>query len=138
MMRTISWMSAAMLLTALPHAKDAKPQALAPAHNTMVLTGCLMAGADDATFNLTKASRIEPSVTAHGSELQPAIVGTSGQSTEYELKPETALDAAGGPVDLKTFVGHQVEITARPIEQPPSPAPKAGEAIGTPDPSKPV
>jgi len=139
-MRTISWISAAMFVViAAPHAQDAgrtQPVPPAPAHNTMVLSGCLAAGADESTFKLTNAA---PNPQASAS--QPQSVGTSGERAEYDLRAEKNLDTTGlAPVELKPFVGRQVEITARADDEPASSAaPKAvGDAKADPDPSKPV
>jgi hypothetical protein len=86
-----------------------------PAHDTKVLTGCLVADPDGSSFKLTNAL---PSVQPSN-----APVGTSGKGAEYELRAETRLDAGGPPPpDLKQFVGRQVEITARPLEETPPPA----------------
>jgi hypothetical protein len=138
-MRTLSWISAGFcLMIAVPHAQDASrtpPVPPAPAHNSMVLTGCLVAGADDSTFKLTHAIP-----NAQASVAQPQAVGTSGERAEYELRAEKNLDKAGvAAVDLKALVGHQVEITARADEAPVAPSPTAaGEAKPDPDPSKPI
>ena len=139
-MRTISWISAAaFLVVAAPHAQDASrtpPVPPAPAHNTMMLTGCLVAGSDESTFKLTNAI---PNPQASASQPQP--VGTSGDLAEYELKAEKNLDTTGvAPVEMKPFVGHQVEITARAGDDPATlAAPKAaGDAKVDPDPAKPI
>lgn len=139
-MRTISWISAGvLLLMAAPHAQDATrtpPAPPAPAHNTMVLTGCLVAGSEESTFKLTNAT---PNPQA--SVAQPQSVGTSGELAEYELKAEKNLDAAGvAPVELKPFIGRQVEITARSGDEPAAsaaPTKSSGDAKADPDPSKP-
>jgi len=137
-MRTISWISAACLLTVALHAQDAvrtQPAPPAPAHNTMLLTGCLVAGADDATFKLTNAVP-----NAQASTAQPQSVGTAGERVEYVLTAEKNLASTGvAPVELKRFVGRQVEITARSGDEPSTSAPtKAGEPTVAPDPGKPV
>src|ERR1700719_2732024 len=99
-MRAISWTSAAIcLLIAAPRAQVTGPPA--PAHNAMVLTGCLAAGPDESTFKLTNAA---PNAQASISQPQPA--GTSGERVEYELRAEKNLDTTGvAPVELKRFVG---------------------------------
>jgi hypothetical protein len=139
-MRTICLTSAAVcLLIAAPHAQDAvrkQPEPPAPAHNTMLLTGCLTAGSDETTFKLTNAI---PNPQASAS--QPQTAGTSGERAEYELKAETNLSTTGvAPVELKRFVGRQVEVTARSGDEPAAPAPPkaAGGATVDPDPSKPI
>jgi hypothetical protein len=139
-MRTISWIFAAVcLLIAVPHAQDAakKPSAPpAPAHNTMLLTGCLAAGSDESTFKLTNAIR-----NPQASAAQPQAAGTSGERAEYELRAEQSLNATGvAPAELKRFIGRQVEITARSGDEPAASAPPraAGGATVAPDPSKPV
>src|SRR5947199_4561064 len=110
-MRIISWIPAAVCLIAVPHAQDAgrtTPAPPAPAHNTMVLTGCLAAGSDESTFRLTNAV---PNPQASAS--QPQAVGTSGERAEYVLRAEKNLDRAGvAPIELKPFIGRQVEVTA--------------------------
>jgi len=127
------------LIAAVPHAQDAgrtEPPPAAPAHDTMVLTGCLVAGTDATTFKLTNAVP-----NAQASAVQPQAVATSGRSAVYELKAEARLDAqAVAPVDLKTFVGRQVEITARPDDSPePAQAAKPSQQATTdPDPRKPA
>jgi len=128
------------LVTAVPFAQDAgrtEPPQPAPAHNTMVLTGCLVAGSDPTTFRLNDAVP-----NAQASAVQPQAVATSGQpAAVYELKAEARLDATSvAPVDLKAFVGRQVEITARPDDtpSPAAPAKASDQATTDPDPGKPV
>jgi hypothetical protein len=102
----------------------------APAHNAMVLTGCLAAGPDESTFKLTNAA---PNAQASISQPQPA--GTSGERVEYELRPEKNLDTTGvAPVELKRFVGRQVEITARAGDEPATSAPPAAAGGAKVDP----
>ena len=90
-MRTISWISLLYVCSSVAlHAQDAgerKPAPPAPAHNTMLLTGCLVAGSDEATFKLTNAI---PNPQA--SAAQPQAVGTAGERAEYELTAEKNLD----------------------------------------------
>ena len=134
-MRTISWTLAAVcLLITAPRAQNAGPPA--PAHNTMVLTGCLAAGSDESTFKLTNAIP-----NAQASASQPQLVATSGDRAEYELKAEKNLDTTSvAPVELKRFVGRQVEITARSGDEPAAsaqPAPAGGAKVD-PDPTKPI
>ena len=138
-MRTVtSIIAACCLLIAAPQAQDAeKKQAEpeAPAHKTMLLTGCLVAGPDASTFKLTGASEIAPL------DAQPKPVATSGKPGEYELSAEARLDTASvAPVDMKPFVGHQVEVTVRPVEEVPASASQnaAGAPTVAPDPSKPA
>jgi hypothetical protein len=133
---------AAFVLLAVPHAQepqgqraDATPQAK-PAHSTMVLTGCLAAGTDASTFKLTKASQVAPAATK-GAASEPPSVGTTGALDEYELTAETALDASSRPVDLRPYVGHQVEVVTRPAEPQP-PAAKATTPTTSADPGKPI
>ena len=140
-MRTIAWISAGMfLLIAAPRAQDATrtpPPPPAPAHNTMVLTGCLAAGADESTFKLTNAVP-----NAQASVAQPQEVGTSGELAEYEVRAEKRLDTTGvAPIELKPFIGRQVEITARSGDDGPaaSAPPKTSDgAKADPDSSKPT
>src|ERR1051325_5714903 len=111
-MRTFCWISAALLLsTAVPHAQDAgrvQTAPPAPAHETMRLTGCLVAGPDESTFKLTNALP-NPQALA----TQPQAVATSGELAEYELRAEKNLDRPSvAPLELKTFIGRPVEITA--------------------------
>jgi hypothetical protein len=124
LMRTMmSMLAACGLLVATPQAQN-PPTPEPPAHKTMLLAGCLVAGTDTSTFKLARASEI-----VHASASQPKAVGTSGNQADYELvaATEAGRDTASvAPVDLKAFVGHQVEVTVRPIEAP------------APDPSKPV
>jgi hypothetical protein len=111
------------------------PPPAAPAHNTMLLTGCLGTGTDESTFKLTNAV---PNPQATAAQLP---VGTSGERVAYALKAERTLSAPGvAPVDLKMFVGREVEITARPDEDlaAPDPTKAAGEAKADPDPAKPT
>ncbi len=137
-MRTISsTLTAWCLLTGAALAQDSgrtPPLPPAPAHNTMLLTGCLTAGSDDTTFKLTNAI---PNPQATAAQLP---VATSGERVEYALKAEKTLDTRTvAALDLKTFVGRQVEITARADEGPGAVAPPkaAGEAKADPDPVKP-
>ena len=128
------------LLNATPQAqaqdtakKPAAPEA--PAHKTMLLSGCLVAGPDASTFKLTRASEIAPPSS------QPKAVATSGTAGEYELRAEARLDTASvAPVDMKAFVGQQVEVTVRPVEAVPASATQsaAGAPTVAPDPSKPA
>jgi hypothetical protein len=102
----------------------------------MVLTGCLAAGSDESTFKLINAI---PNPQASVSQPQP--VGTSGERAEYELRAEKNLDTTGlAPVELKPFVGRQVEITARAGDEPAASAPPkaVGDAKADPDPTKPI
>jgi hypothetical protein len=121
------------LLIAAPHAQEAAKTQQAPsepAHKTMLLTGCLVAGPDASTFKLTRASE----VGAPGSQ---KAVGTSGSVDEYELRAEARLDTASvAPVDMKALVGHQVEVTVRPVEETPDSASQqaAGAPTVAPDP----
>jgi len=133
-MRAIfSTLAAVCLLIVAPRAQNPGPPA--PAHNTMVLTGCLAAGSDESTFKLTNAI---PNAQASASQPQ---VGTSGERAEYELKAEKKLDTTSvAPVELKRFVGRKVEITARSGDEPAAsaqPAPAGGAKVD-PDPAKPV
>jgi hypothetical protein len=138
-MRNLSWIAAGFfVMTAVPLAQDASrtpPVPPAPAHNSMILTGCLIAGADESTFKLTHAVP-----NAQASAAQPQAVGTAGERAEYDVRAEKNLDKAGvAAVDLKALVGHQVEITARAEEAPVAPPPSAaGDAKPDPEPSKPV
>jgi hypothetical protein len=140
MMRTISCaLAACCLVVAVARAQDSgrtETPEPAEAHNTMVLTGCLAAGGDASTFRLTNAT---PNKQA--TAIQPEAVATSGKRAVYELKAEKRLDAqAVAPVDLKSFVGHQVEVTARPDDTTASapPAQAAGQPTTDPDPRKPA
>ena len=139
-MRTISCaLAACCLIVAAPRAQDAprtEPVKPAPAHNTMILRGCLAAGGDATTFRLTNAVP-----NAQATAVQPQAVATAGSKAVYELKAETRLDSQTvKPVDLKAFVGQQVEITARPDDTPaPAPPAKASaQATTAPDPGKPA
>jgi hypothetical protein len=138
-MKTISCALAAWcLLVAIPRAQDTprtEPAQPAAAHNTMVLTGCLVAGEEASTFRLTNAVP-----NAQATAVQPQAVATSGKRAVYELKAETRLDTpAVAPVDLKAFVGQQVEIAARPDETTaaPDPTKAAGQPTTAADPGKP-
>jgi len=138
-MRTMtSILAACWLLVATTQAQDAdKKQTVpeTPAHKTMLLNGCLVAGSDASTFKLTGASEIAPP------DAQQKPVATSGKAGEYELRAEARLDTASvAPVDLKAFVGHQVEVTVRPVEEVPATATQnaAGAPTVAPDPSKPA
>jgi hypothetical protein len=104
----------------------------ASGHNTIVLIGCLARGSDESTFKLSNAIP-----NAQASVSQPQPVGTSGESAEYELRAGKNLDTTGvAPVELKRFVGRQVEITARSRDEPATFAPPAapGGAKVDPDP----
>ena len=119
-MRTLSWISAAVcLMIAAPHAQDAgrtQQPPPAPAHTTMMLTGCLAAGSDESTFKLTNAI---PNSQASAS--QPQSVGTSGERAEYELRAEKNLDTTGlAPVELKPSSGvRSKSLHGRATSQPP-------------------
>ena len=139
-MKTVSCALAAWcLIVAVPRAQDTprtEPPQPAPAHNTMMLTGCLAAGADATTFKLTNAVP-----NAQATAVQPQAVATAGRSAVYELKAEARLDTqAVAPVDLKSFVGHQVQVTARPDDTPATPpqAKASGQATTDADPGKPA
>ena len=139
-MRKVPWIPVAVcLVVAVPHAQDvgrAQPAPPAPAHNTMILTGCLAAGSDESTFKLTNAKP-----NAQASVAQPQPVGTAGARAEYELKGEKNLSTSGvAPVELKTFVGKRVEVTVRSSDEPAASAPAKveGGATADPDPGKPA
>ncbi len=135
---SFSLLAAGGLLVASSQAQEpdkAKKAAEEPAHKTMLLNGCLVAGPDASTFMLTRASE----VSALGSSSKS--VGTSGSVGEYELKTEARLDTSSvAPVDMKAFVGHQVEVTVRPVEEtaPSAPQTAGGAPTVAPDPTKPV
>ena len=99
------------LLVAATQAQDADKKQTAPeapAHKTMLLNGCLVAGPDASTFKLTGATEIEPP------DAKAKPVATSGKAGEYELRAEARLDTASvAPVDMKPFVGHQVEVSGQ-------------------------
>jgi len=134
---TLSILAMSGLLVTNSQAQDrntTQPATEPPAHKTMLLTGCLAAGPDAATFTLTRASEIDQPAS------QPKAVATSGNQGEYELKAEARLDTASvAPVDMKPLVGHQVEVTVRPVEEVPATAQNAtGAPTVAPDPAKPV
>ena len=113
-------MAASWLICASPLAQESDrttPVAPQSAHDTKLITGCLVAGPNEATFKLTNAAVI-PAVTAtpSGAAAAASAAGAAVQAeTEYELKAEKRLDRASvAPLDMKPFVGHKVEITARP------------------------
>ena len=100
-----------------------------PAHKTIRLVGCLQPGANPTFFKLTNASEPEP---APGVTPDPVPVGTSGRTREYELMPHPDVD-----LKLSTHIGHQVEISARPIEVAParsSPPASGGATLVVPAP----
>jgi hypothetical protein len=139
-MRTFSWISAAVcFLIAVPHAQEAgrtTPPPPEPAHDTMSLIGCLAAGSDESTFKLTNAIP-----NAQASAAQPQPVGTAGARAQYDLRAEKNLATSGiAPVELKRFVGRQVEIAVRSSEEPATSAPPAAAsgAKADPDPGKPM
>jgi hypothetical protein len=85
---------------------------------------------------LTNATVIPPATaTPSGAAAAPSAAGLAGQAeTEYELKAEKRLDRASvAPLDMKSFVGHKVEITARPAA-PPAPTHEPARADGEPKP----
>jgi hypothetical protein len=163
-MRTMCGVLAAFSLATIATAANAQdpartpPVPPAPAHETMLLSGCLEAGPDETTFRLTKASRVrapgdpsssggapsaspEASSTPRAQTAPPTAVATSGEQSDYELKAETRLDAARvAPLDMKAFIGHQVEVTARPLEEPlpPEPARPAAQPQADADGGKPA
>jgi hypothetical protein len=116
-MRTMWWTLAVCgLMYAGPSAQQTErtpavtPQ---PAHETKLVTGCLVPGPDNVTFRLIRASVVPSTLTTPPAS--PAESGNVQEQKEYELKAETRLDASGvAPVDMKPFVGHKVEVTARP------------------------
>jgi hypothetical protein len=102
-------------------ASDAKP-----AHKVFVLTGCLTASADTGGFKLTDASAIGQDRPKGAPEA--GAVGTSGQKETYELQPVSGVNAEGVNADtLKAHAGQRVEVTVRPIEVPPGPAPSTAD-----------
>jgi hypothetical protein len=145
-MRTVIGPLAALYLAIIATAAGAQdtgrtpPSSPKPAHDTMLLTGCLVAGPDETTFKLTKASRIESPAAAPNAQGAPAApVATAGERSEYDLKAEARLDAARvSPIDMKALVGRQVQVTTRPVEEsaPPEPARPSGEAKPDPEPGK--
>ena len=129
-MRTLFWtMALCYLALGVMQAQNTdrtqKPDP-APAHETMMLTGCLVSGSEPDTYKLVVT------MPTNAAESQPRAAGTSGTRVEYEVKPEARLDAAGvGAIELKGFVGHQVEVTARPVAEPPAAPSKPGGAVQT-------
>ena len=120
----VAWFMAAPSAQQQP----ASPPKEAPAHNVFVLTGCLKAGADDATatFKLTDASSIGQAPPAGAT--QAGAVGTSGQKASYELRPVSGVNAQGLDADaLKAHLGQRVEVVVRPVESPAT-APTGGLA----------
>jgi len=93
-MRTIFSVGAAVyLLFAVPRAQEptrAQQPPPEPAHNTVVLNGCLVGGSDESVFKLTNATP-----NAQASASQPQAVGTSGDRAEYEIRAEKTLDQPG-------------------------------------------
>ena len=138
-MRRIAWTIAAVCLTTTSIvAQRTDQQVPAPphesGHDTLLLRGCLAAGADPSTFKLTKASLVPSPATSSSpgaASSQAPVVGTSGavatsEQAEFLLKAERRLDTSNVPAtDIQKLVGHQVEVTARPPEAPPAGAPKA-------------
>jgi hypothetical protein len=122
-MRTILWSVGIALLVAEAYAQNPAPE---PAHKTMVLTGCLQAGASPSLFKLTNAS----SSGSAGQTAQPLQAQSAAPG-----KLEFELTLAGAPlgideqkVDLRAHVGHRVEINARPTDpSPPAVAAKPGD-----------
>jgi hypothetical protein len=97
------------------------------AHDTRLLTGCLVAGPDEAVFKLTNASPVPP-VPPVPADAAAAGGATKQQAMEYELLAAKRLDTTSvAPIDMKPFVGHRVEITARPAAPaaPPHEPPRA-------------
>jgi hypothetical protein len=100
-----------------------QPAPPAPAHNTFVLAGCLEAGSTVApAFKLTSAVPLGQAPPARNGEL--GAVSTSGEKATYALQPLTGLGQPGVAAEvLKTHVGRRVEVTVRPVEVLPAPAP---------------
>lgn len=96
-----------------------------PAHKVYVLTGCLEA--DDGAalaFTLTDAESISQATPPGAGE--SGAVGTSGGKS-YELRAVSSLHGQGLDADaLKAHVGHRVEVTVRPVDMVPAPAPASG------------
>ena len=102
------------------------PEAV-PAHKVFVLTGCLTAGGDTEGFKLTDASAIGQD-RPKGAAVAGAV-GTSGQKDTYELRPIKGVNGEGVDADaLKAHAGQRVEVTVRPIEVLPGPAPSAANS----------
>jgi hypothetical protein len=92
-----------------------------PAHKTMLLTGCLHPGPDRQIFKLSDATLLAPATSINGSS-SPQAAGTVGGIPEYELTTEGSVHRSGPErVDLNSYVGRRVEVTARPPEIAPSP-----------------
>jgi hypothetical protein len=93
----------------------------APAHKTMLLTGCLHPGPDHQIFKLSDATLLAPATSISGSSSPQQPAGTVGRFPEYELTTEASVHRSGAErVDLNSYVGRRVEVTARPPEIAPS------------------
>lgn len=107
------------------------------AHNTFVLTGCLVrTGAEpNVRFELKDAT---PVGQAPSADAAVAPVGTSGQKLTYRLKPKSPITETGVPDErLKMFVGQRVQVTVQAEEGTPAPAAKL-PATGAAAPQEPV
>jgi hypothetical protein len=111
-----------------------------PAHRTMVVVGCLQRGPEGSTsYRLANASVPGPASGVPGtpgaSTAGQRAVGTSAAITEYELTTEGGVDRSPTQsVDLDSYVGRRVEVTARPPEvEPPAPrtSPNAERSDGS-------
>jgi hypothetical protein len=92
-----------------------------PAHKTILLTGCLHQGPDRQIFKLSDATLLAPATSIPGSLSPQQPAGTVGGIPEYELTTEASVHRSGAErVDLNSYVGRRVEVTARPPEIAPS------------------
>jgi hypothetical protein len=110
---------------AQPQAANTSALTAEPAHKVYRLTGCLMAASIAApTFKLTDAWSVGQAAPTQAGV--PGAVGTSGQTTSYELRPVSGVNAQGLSAEaLKAHMGHRVEVVVRPIDVP-APAPTSG------------
>ena len=115
--------------SAVSFAQPQSPPASGPAHNTFVLTGCLVAPVKETMpFTLSNASPVgqAPPPAPGGS----SVPGTEAEKPTYELQPVSGVNQQGADAaELQPHVGQRVEVTVRPIEQLAPPAATAGTSV---------
>lgn len=109
--------------------QDAAPEERR-AHEVYVLKGCLRAGAEATEeFVLTEANAIGPAPPA--AEIESGETGATQMT--YQLRPVTGIFESGVDADeLRAHVDSLVEVTVRPPDLEPAPAP-APEGAAAPE-----
>jgi hypothetical protein len=103
-------------LLAFAVAAAAQTPTAEPAHQTMILTGCLTRVANASTLTLADARKLSPSPAKNSSGAASAV-GTSGETADYEISADTRVDRTGVTTEgLLAHLDKMVEVTVRPVD----------------------